>query len=127
VRSTSSTGSPSGVDPANELLWTQDVPGVEGVAKPRDTFGAALAERDLNGDGIKDLAIGAPGEDVGTIRGAGSVNVLYGSSGGLAVGANKLFNQDTDGVADTAQSRDLFGSALASGCPTCHRGEACQR
>jgi hypothetical protein len=37
---------------------------------------AATAAADFNGDGFSDLAVGVPGEDVGSIVGAGSVNVI---------------------------------------------------
>ena len=39
---------------------------------------------DFNRDGFDDLAVGVPGEDVGTVVDAGAVNVLYGTASGLA-------------------------------------------
>jgi hypothetical protein len=64
----------------------------------------AAARVDFNGDGFSDLAVGAPGEN----SGAGAVNILYGSAGGLA-GANQTLTQVV------AEAGDGFGSALAKG------------
>jgi hypothetical protein len=53
-----------------------------------------------------------PGENVGSIEDAGSVNVLYGSTGtGLNGNGSQLFTQPVSAV----EAGDQFGSALASG------------
>jgi len=45
-------------------------------------FGSALAQvPDLNDDGRKEMLIGASGEDIGLIEGAGTVYVLHGGNG----------------------------------------------
>jgi hypothetical protein len=97
------------------LLLTQDTAGVHGVSEPGDTFGTALAAGDVDGDQRDDVAIGAPGEDVGAIDGAGAVSFLFGSFGGVTTGGDAIWHQDTDGVADEAEAGDAFGSALAFG------------
>jgi FG-GAP repeat len=70
---------------------------------------------DFNGDGVADLAIGAPSEGVGTAADAGAVNVLYGSTTGLqAVSPDDQFwTQDSPDIEDQAEEGDLFGWALA--------------
>jgi hypothetical protein len=73
------------------------------------------ARADFNGDGVSDLAVGVPRESIGTIPSAGAVHVLYGSATGLTATGNQLIHQDTEGIADTAESVDNFGSALAAG------------
>jgi FG-GAP repeat len=70
---------------------------------------------DFNGDGFDDLAVGAPFEDLGGVRGAGAVNVLYGSATGLTGGGSQLFTQDSPGVPGAVEDNDLFGGALATG------------
>jgi hypothetical protein len=45
---------------------------------PADRFGAALATGDFDGNGIADLAIGIPGEALGSATSAGMATVLYG-------------------------------------------------
>jgi hypothetical protein len=72
---------------------------------------------DFNGDGFADLAIGVPGEDVGTVADAGAVNVLYGSASGLQAAApdDQFWNQDSPSARGTAEAGDAFGSALAVG------------
>src|SRR5512133_865336 len=69
-------------------------------------------QADFNNDGADDLAVGVPGENVGSIVDAGSVNVLYGSPGtGLVGVGSQLFTQPVSAV----EAGDQFGSALASG------------
>ena len=76
---------------------------------------AALAPQDFNGDGYDDLAIGAPGEALGTVEGAGVVHVLYGSAGGIVTAGSTYLHQNIAGVADSAEYSDSFGAALAHG------------
>ena len=59
--------------------------------------GAAQVHGDFNGDGIADLAIGVPNEDVGTIADAGAVNVLYGTATGVSSASNQIWTQNTLG------------------------------
>ncbi|MCC6624836.1 MAG: FG-GAP repeat protein [Deltaproteobacteria bacterium] len=53
------------------------------IAGPDDRFGAALAAADFDADGLVDLAVGAPGDDVGPIQGAGVVDVFFGRPDGF--------------------------------------------
>src|SRR5262245_60465977 len=78
-------------------------------------FGRSLACDDFDHDGFDDLAIGVPGEKVGTSLKAGSVNVLFGSPQGLTVNRRQILTQNTPGVADSAETNDFFGFALAAG------------
>lgn len=80
-----------------------------------DQFGTALAAGDFNGDGLDDLAIGAPGEDLSTIKDAGAVTVIYGWSRGLSITerAPVLWHQALLPERD-AEEGDLFGASLTA-------------
>jgi hypothetical protein len=70
---------------------------------------------DFNNDGFADLAVGAPGESIGSIVNAGAVNVLYGSATGSTGTGSQFFTQNTAGVGSTAEAGDTFGNALGVG------------
>jgi len=59
------------------------------------------------------LAIGAPGEDVGTIAGAGAVSLVDGAAGGLLGGDNVLITESNaergDGLGAAVEIGDLSG------------------
>lgn len=77
-------------------------------------FGATLAAVDLDGNGIDELAVGAPLEEV--IFGAGEPGegVVY--VGSFSGGTTWLpLHQDSPGIPDTAEGGDVFGAALAFG------------
>jgi hypothetical protein len=99
-----STGGLSGTGPQ---LFTQ----VGGAVEAGDGFGSVLAAGDFNNDNFADLAVGAPGEAVGTMQAAGAVSVLYGSAGGLTATGGRLFTQ----VGGTVELGDHFGAQLAAG------------
>ncbi len=103
--------------PTNDQFWHQDRYGVLEVAEKRDRFGSSLAAGDFNKDGRDDLAIGVPGEDVGSITDAGLVNVLYGrsSSYGLSGAGDQIWHQNSYGIEDVAEAYDYFGMSLAAG------------
>jgi hypothetical protein len=94
------------------FTFTQGSPGVPGDNAPGDGFGDALSIGDLNGDGYDDLAIGVPGKDTSTATpDAGDILIMFGSSNGLSF-IFQIFDQDTDGVPDTSETGDSFGSQL---------------
>jgi len=104
-------GSPAGLTTTGSQLWSQDSPGVAGVAEGFDVFGAALADGDFNADGRADLAVGAWGEN----SAAGVTHVLYGSPAGLTTTGSQLWSQDSPGVIGAPEGADFFGQALAAG------------
>ena len=78
-------------------------------------LGNAAVAADFYGDGYDDLALGMPRGSVGGDAVAGEVLVLYGADGGLSADGHQLWNQDSDGVAGSAEPNDFFGWALAAG------------
>ena len=75
--------------------------------------GGGVARGDFNGDGLADLAVGAPFEDQDGIRAVGGVHVFYGTAAGLS-SASDLFLDETD-FGFSYGTDDFFGWALASG------------
>lgn len=84
------------------------------VPSPRVVDAARSA--DFDGDWYADLAVGVRYEGIGSASLAGAVNVLYGQSGiGLDDPDNQFWYQGGNGLVDTAETQDAFGSALAVG------------
>lgn len=79
-----------------------------GTNEAGDQFGVALAAGDFDDDGRADLAVGAPGEALGSTR-SGSVFVFRGSAGGLSA----WHSLDQDGLGSNEQG-DGFGTALVA-------------
>jgi len=91
------------------LVTTQPAAAAPGQARAEQA-----ARVDFNDDGFTDLAVGAPGEDVGAAANAGALNVLYGSAGGLEASPDVFF-QGSGGVGGSLEDGDEFGSAVAKG------------
>jgi FG-GAP repeat len=108
-------GAAAGLNPARTQWITQDTAGVPGAAEFGDLFGFSVAAGDFTGDRRADLAIGSPGEDIGsTMLDAGSLTVLPGSATGVNP-AGKFWSQDSSGVPGAAERADQFGFSLAVG------------
>jgi hypothetical protein len=93
------------------------VDGVKGVADDSDNFGWSLAAADFGRSGRDDLAIGVYEDSSGAINsvvGAGSVNVLYGRSGGLSARRDQRWNQDSPNINDASENDDRFGWSLTA-------------
>lgn len=107
----------NGLSTTGEQFWHQNIGGVRGVSEESDLFGTSLAAADLNGDGRDDLAIGVPGQDVGSEKDAGNIHVLYARSSGLSSINDDDFSQNDLGLNNEAiaASGNAFGSWLAAG------------
>jgi hypothetical protein len=113
-------GSRSGLQRNLRFCFSQDSGGVPGADEDGDQFGYTLAAGDFNGDGLRDLAIGAPFEDVITstganVQNAGAVFVLPGEGiHCLTSTGSKIWHQAQGWGSGTAEAGDRFGMALAS-------------
>ncbi|MFF3345970.1 FG-GAP-like repeat-containing protein [Streptomyces sp. NPDC002779] len=70
---------------------------------------------DFNGDGYRDLAIGAPLAKIGTKSNAGYVGVVYGTASGLDTTKRQIISQATTGIPGTPEYGDSFGDRLTTG------------
>lgn len=98
---------------ARVQAYTQDSAGVPGVAESGDQFGYSLAADgiSLSTSAPHHVAVGSPGEDIGSAVDAGSVTVFADNPTGWKAIAG--ISQDTAGVYGTAESGDRFGHSLA--------------
>lgn len=108
-------GSPSGLTANRVKTLYQGQSGVLGASESADSFGSSIAAGDLNGDARDDLVIGAPGESVGSVAGAGAIVVLHGSIDGLSTQGSKLFYQGFAGTPGGSEKSDRFGASLDVG------------
>jgi hypothetical protein len=108
-------GSLAGLSATGAQQWAQGAQGILGTPEANDQFGISLSARDFNGDGYIDLAVGVNQDKVGSLVGAGAVNVMYGSSSGLSATNNQLWNLDSSGITGTAAAGDAFGNSVAAG------------
>ncbi|GAB2772542.1 hypothetical protein [Streptomyces daliensis] len=105
-------GSPTGLDPATRTVLGQHSPGVPGTAERGDLFGHRLVARDLDGDGLTDLAVSSPGESRANPAGSGSVTVLWGARSGLSGQGSVVVDpgeDETYGVGDDLTGGDFDG------------------
>lgn len=102
--------------------WDRDSVGVESPRGGGDLFGAALGVGDFNHDGIADLVVGVPFEDLHATSGAvlenaGVAQVLYGTAQGLSalpeLGRQMLSGGRNSTREIRAAAGDLLGSSFA--------------
>ena len=106
-------GSSSGYSGEDSTYWVQPFLGPN-IEETSDRFGAALAAGDFNGDGLDDLAVGAPGQDVFGIEAAGAVYIIYNAARGAESSEWSSVVQGL-GFLELAEETDNFGSVLAVG------------
>jgi hypothetical protein len=109
-------GSAAGLAWTRSRLWYEaDLPGFH-ASEPNDRFGYALAAGDFDRDGVDDLALGHPGEDIfGDYNGAATI--LMGAAGtGLLASRNRTFEAGLEGVPGSQwEWYQDFGTSLAAG------------
>lgn len=105
-------GTPTGPSQTRTQTITQDTAGVPGASEKGDQFGGRLSTGDVNADGYPDLAVGVPGEAIGSKAKAGAVVLLKGGKDGLTGKGAQAFHQDTVDVPGVAESGDVFGGSL---------------
>ena len=89
-----------------------DEGGIEDKLGKHARFGASLAHvGDLDGDGVSDLAVGAPESDAGG-KHQGAVWILFMNPDGT-VKATQEISEDEGGLGQSLSHHDEFGTALA--------------
>ncbi len=117
-------GGGSGLSPARTYwFWEDLLQGAPNNSEPGDLFGSAFAVGDFDGDGVDDLAVGTPGENLGSFTDTGAVWVVPGRRfEGLTGAARQLRprgtpdNDDLVGlIPDVRSGEPEYGAALAAG------------
>lgn len=100
-------GDAKGIVPATARIqtFTQDSAGVQDAVESQDSFGASLAFRDFNGDGLAELQVSSPGEN----GYEGSVTILKGSKSGLTGIGSQTYTPANTGIGKTGAG---FGIGL---------------
>jgi FG-GAP repeat len=86
-----------------------------GFPTENDTFGSDLIIADLVGSDRKDLAIGSEFATVQGTLDAGAVHVIRGTPTGLQRQGDRVWHQNSAGVAEMSEEDDSFGLSLAAG------------
>jgi hypothetical protein len=107
-------GYTDGLSLDDDQVWQQGLGSIGSNPETFDQFGKTLTAADFNGDNCDDLAVGSPHEDLLEDQ-AGMVQVIYGSENGLTDEGNTTLRQGYNGLLDSEEFQDLFGSTLAAG------------
>ncbi|HET9518787.1 MAG TPA: FG-GAP and VCBS repeat-containing protein, partial [Actinoplanes sp.] len=94
-------------------VFSQDSAGIADSTESDDYFGDTVAVGDVTGDGLGDVLVGVPGEDVGKAVDAGMVVLLRGTRSGLTGAGSQSLTQNSSTVPDAAENGDEFGLSTA--------------
>lgn len=99
---------------ASHRKLSETAGGFTGVLDPNDFFGISLAALDLDGDGTRDLAVGASLDDDGNeADGEGAVWLLFLDPQGNVGGQQKI-SETQGGLGGVLHRGDQFGISLAA-------------
>ncbi|WP_406465498.1 integrin alpha [Streptomyces sp. NBC_00111] len=96
------------------LLVLALTPATALAAAPYKGANTAAVQDDFNGDGYRDLAVGAPHAANGSVEEAGAVVVLYGSASSVSATRRTVITQATSGVPGDPEEWDAFGTTVTS-------------
>ena len=97
----------------DETLISEGMGGFPGPLQAGDAFGTSLTVvGDVNGDGIDDMIVGAPGTDIGGSS-AGGLWILYMAANGTVSGSSQI-NNSVGSLPMILDAGDRFGSAVAA-------------
>ncbi len=108
-------GSSNGLPADSRIFVFRDKEDIIGSSNQSGAnFGTSLVAADFNGDGLDDLAVGSPLEDISGVNNAGVVDII--SGGDLR---NSLFDstrlvQNIMQIEETSEAGDQFGNALTA-------------
>ncbi|MER6286401.1 FG-GAP and VCBS repeat-containing protein [Streptomyces sviceus] len=94
------------------VLALGGIPALAGSAAAAES---KAVQDDFNGDGYKDLAVGAPIATVGGKQGAGYVTVMYGGAHGLTKDHRTVISRSTSGIPGDPAAGENFGYQLSTG------------
>jgi FG-GAP repeat/FG-GAP-like repeat len=97
------------------VLALGGIPALAGTAAAAAPKSVHDVEDDFNGDGYKDLAVGAPIATVGGKQGAGYVTVMYGGPHGLTKDHRTIISRSTSGIPGDPAAGENFGYQLSTG------------
>ena len=118
--------------PADEIILNDEADSSFTGVLPSDVAGSALAGADVDGDGLSDLIIGAPGADGGSVN-AGVVYVInaptagasvLGDSAWLTLSGERAYGRMGVSVAHVLNADGADGSFVVAGAPESGTGEA---
>lgn len=108
-------GSDSGLKLTGTDSYSQRTSGVKSKPEAGDEFGRTLAAGNFNGNKRVDLAIGVPGEGIGSKNGSGAVHVLFGGSAGMQPKTHQWYWPGKGAIPGTPMANGGFARALATG------------
>jgi hypothetical protein len=91
---------------------SQNSPGVPGASERSDHFGASIASGGASGNQASRYLIGAPDEDIGSIKDAGNVTAFT-MNASHQLSAPFVVSQDMSNVPGEAAARNQFGASVA--------------
>jgi hypothetical protein len=106
------------LDAGGRVLAEQKISEVTGnfdaSLDPGDEFGASVAAiGDVNGDGIVDLAVGAPGDDDGGGSNSGAVWIIFLAEDGTVIESQKISDAE-GGLQENLVEGDAFGIGVGA-------------
>lgn len=91
----------------------------DALSEADDRYGTVLASGDFNADGLEDLVVGAPMEDLfvsgAQVDSAGALSINYGALVSPTFASTVFLNRSTTGIPGDPSEGDQFAKALAAG------------